>query len=352
MWAFRLAPAAEELLSSYLSRVAHAHGSTAGPFCRLHLRDSWYWTRDVDRGVAVAQHERLAALSGTGVPKIESLTLRSWIAALTPATYRSDARAAVTQWITAAGLHQARRRNFALAFCPDCLADTGVAVKAWRLAFNTHCDVHSRPLLDACPQCSAPFVPHLSRRSVRHCHACGHSIPVAELRAGKPSPVNEAAFRMQRQMTLEFRSACNSDNQAKQRLHGLRVMLAMCWRRRVKAQPADQCTSTPRIELTSIAARMEAMAWLNRMLEDWPDSFRRLAQELSLTQQTFSRTGIRAAWLVDEISLLPVGQSRVRLRRIEALQAKLSRPRGDDARAENWRATRARALMLAAQRGS
>ncbi|WP_156422161.1 TniQ family protein [Paucibacter sp. KCTC 42545] len=58
MWAFHLRPAPQELLSSYLTRVAHGHGSTAGAFCRLHLNDSWYWTRDVDRGVAAYSIDR------------------------------------------------------------------------------------------------------------------------------------------------------------------------------------------------------------------------------------------------------------------------------------------------------
>ena len=85
-----------ELLSGYLSRTAHGHGSTPGSFCRRHLPDSWYFTRDVDRGVASAHHRRIAELAGLTVEAVKAMTLRGWVDILEPRRSAGETPAAVT----------------------------------------------------------------------------------------------------------------------------------------------------------------------------------------------------------------------------------------------------------------
>lgn len=355
MWAFRLCPAPQELLSSFLARVAHGHGSTAGAFCRLHLGDSWYWTRDVDRGVAIAQHARLSMLSGLSLVDIERLTLRRWIGALTPSSYRSRAPTAISPWIMAVGIDQARRRHGALAYCPECLACDGVALKAWRLAFHTHCDVHGQPLLDACPRCAAPFVPHLSRRSQHHCFSCGHVLLASERRSGVKQSANEGARQMQARLHAWLEAACEEDEIARHHLRGLRVLLSLCWSGLADVRRIDSAPRQPahlRLETMGLTHRIAAMQWLNEVVDDWPLSFRRIATETGITQRTFARQGIEGRWLIDEIERLPPGHRRAKVRRADTLLQHLHKPADAcGVVANNWRARRALALMQEAYRG-
>lgn len=345
MWAFQLQPAPQELLSGYLTRVAHAHGSTAGAFCRLHLGDSWYWTRDVDRGVAVAGHRRLSELAGLSMNDIEALTLCNWIEALTPASYRSRGPTAVTPWINAVGLAQARRRHGGLSYCPDCLAEQAVVPKAWRLAFHVRCEIHRRVLLDGCGRCGALFVPHLSRRSVAHCWSCGYLLTSCQSRSSCLVVEGGVAAQVQRLMGDLLTRSCAGDEAARHRSHALRVLVSVQWagNAAAAAQAGANRVGSGRLELLPVAERTLVVGWLQSLLADWPQSFRKLAADGGHTQRTFARSGVQDAWLLDEIGRLPPGQRRNVTRRLDAVQRTLRMPLRHDV--GNWRAQRARVLM-------
>lgn len=318
------------------------------------MGDSWYWTRDVDRGATVVQHARISQLSGLSLADIEGLTLRQWIGELTPASYKTREPTAVTPWIMAAGIKQARRRHGALAFCPECLASGGVALKTWRLAFHTHCEVHGRPLLDACPRCSAPFIPHLSRRSLLHCSSCGLDLRVAEVRSGMKPVADEGAQLAQARLRAWLDAAGVGDEEARHRLHAARVLLSLCWLGREEFLPAG-CVPTRRaprrLETLPLIQRIEAMQWLNKILQEWPEAFRSTASELGFSQRTFARYGLLGSWLNDEVERLPPGSGRVRAKRSVNLMQFLREPEEPNAAVVNWRAVRAKMLMREALRG-
>jgi hypothetical protein len=98
-----------------------------------------------------------------------------------------------------------------------------------------------------------------------------------------------------------------------------------------------------RVEFWGIEQRTSAMAWLNWTLENWPSSFRRIAERAGLTQRSFVRARARSNWLLEEIEAIPPGQKRRRVKMIEELRlplVELARTRPD-----NWRSTRAGWLM-------
>jgi len=355
-WAFQLQPGEQELLSNYLSRVAHGHGSTAGAFCRLHLSDSWYWTRDVDRGIAIAAHERLSSLAGVDVEVIERLTLRRWIEGLTPASYRAKSLAAITPWVTAAGLSQANRRHPALSYCPQCLDERGVAVKAWRLVFHTQCAVHRRPLIDDCRMCGAFFVPHLSRHSTRHCWSCGHALSESNWMCGGARDMDEAALQMQFRMHDWLEAACNGDLRARHRMHALRMLISVGWSGRAngrselaQSSAAGAESGGRRLETAPLPQRALAMRWLHELVSQWPQSFHQIADAGGLTQRTFCRLSIKDTWLLEQIENRPAGLQRATGRRLDAVQQTLQKPLRHNI--GNWRAGRARALMRQAVHG-
>lgn len=338
-WAFQLRPEPQELLSGYLARAAHAHGSVAGAFCRRHLGDSWYFTRDVDRGVAASQHGRLAGLSGRTSADIGELTLRTWIDALTPSNYRRNTAAAVTPWINAVGIEQARRRHPALQYCPECLKERGVVPKRWRLAFHTWCAEHGRPLVDSCAHCSASFVPHLARRSVANCYRCGAVL------TRSVSPVtdqaHEEASKLQALMDRWLLDADAGDANARDRFCGLRVVVSVGWLRHGGRAVAG-IGERQRLELSPLSQRVQVMGWLSHVVNTWPQSFHRLAETSGLTQQSFARTS-DSQWLRAEIDRLPLGFPRSRPTDASPMATLLRPPK--EVIGGSWRAKRAEFLM-------
>ena len=138
-YAFGIRPKEEELLSALLSRVASARGSTPHFFCRLHFKDGWFWTRDLDRGVALRHHPALSSIAGLEEPDLKRLTLRSWIELLAPKHYSERTTAAIVPWVTVAGVKQETRKFYGSQFCPECLASEGKVSRYWRLSFFVFC---------------------------------------------------------------------------------------------------------------------------------------------------------------------------------------------------------------------
>lgn len=344
-WAFQLLPQDGELLTSYIARVAHGHGAEPGPFCRFHLRDSWFFTRDVDRGVATSKHEILARLSGLGLPKLDELTLRSWIVALTPQSYRQVVSPAVVPWINAVGIDQAKRRYSGLSYCPDCLYQ-GMALKQWRLSFHTWCSVHDRGLQDVCTRCHAPFVPHLSRRSVAHCYRCGSTL--CDARVDRMQQWSAACCALQAHMNTLLTRARAGDQEAGDDLYSLRILVSVGMPF-IFDEPGDkagrdiQRASANRVEFLPLEARLKVMTWLSDLMLAWPMSFRAWAKNGGLSQRSFapfSPSTLSNTWLVSEVCQLPSGVRRDSTKRLNTTaRSPVQRV------LPNWRSMRAEILM-------
>jgi hypothetical protein len=351
-WAFRPRAIEGELLSSFLARAAHAHGETAGAFCRRHLPDSWFFTRDIDRGVATRHHRRIAELSGMSMDEVGAMTLRPLVGLFDANNGKDGAARAVTPWVSAVGLKQARRRHCALSYCVECLSDGGFARQCWRLSFHTWCPHHARPLMDMCLRCSAAFVPHLTRRSLRHCHDCGEM-----LRASAARPTWAHAIELQARMDAWLASALRGCVESRERLAALRVLVSIglhARHARPDYAPLPACPGLPgtaRLELLHIMPRVAVMAWLAKLVNDWPVSFRVLAEGTGLTQLSFRRTGVTgmaSGWLREQVEQLPEGHPRHCGRATEVFTAQLVQTRGEAG--ANWRAKRAELLMVRVSR--
>lgn len=334
-------------MSSFLARAAHAHGETAGAFCRRHLPDGWFFTRDVDRGVATRHHGRIAELSGMSLAQVGTMTLRPLVGLFDAVSGEDDAPTAVTPWVNAVGLKQARRRHRALLYCPECLTDGGFARQCWRLSFHTWCPHHARPLMDRCLRCSAAFVPHLTRRSLSHCHNCGEM-----LRASVVHPTSSQTVDMQASMDAWLAMAINGCVEARERLMAMRVLVSIGLHAR-HARPdhaplvaCPELVGDARLEVLQMAPRAVVMAWLAEIVQGWPASFRLLAEGIGLTQQSFRRTrvaGMASGWLRQEVEQLPQGHPRHRGRATEVFIEQLVQARSEAG--ANWRAKRAELLM-------
>lgn len=120
LWPIRYKPFPDELLSSWLMRIAHGHGLKAQTFCNLIFGTRYQvWNRDVDR---LAPPWLIDALvQGTGVSTQTALetTLHAYEGQL----YRNFRSAGALQWIQTLHMYHRKRMGYGIQFCPACLRE-------------------------------------------------------------------------------------------------------------------------------------------------------------------------------------------------------------------------------------
>lgn len=177
-------PRPDELLSSWVTRLAHAHLLKAHTFGRLLFPTNSLWNRDLDKAAPDAVLHTLAARTPTPLSRIRETTLRSYEGRL----YLHHNPKGNTEWLLPLGIYHRTHRYSGLLFCPGCLRADGTTPyfrKHWRLALAqvcTRCTVH---LHDRCPACGLPvtfFRVELGHKQtlpdtpISHCYGCGFDL--------------------------------------------------------------------------------------------------------------------------------------------------------------------------------
>jgi hypothetical protein len=180
LWPIRYKPLPDELLSSWLVRLAHGHGLKVQTFCNLIFGDRrQVWNRDIDRLGPDWLVKELSARTGTPLQIAYGTTLRAYEGLLYPQFKLSG----VLQWILTLQMYHRKREGFGLQYCPMCLREDLEPYfrKSWRVAFNTICVKHHCMLRDRCPNCDAGVAFHRGDMgntdasitgSLAECHQC------------------------------------------------------------------------------------------------------------------------------------------------------------------------------------
>jgi hypothetical protein len=183
LWPIHLKPFPDELLSSWIVRLAHGHGLKLQTFSSLVFgRNKSIWNRDIDKLAPDWLIHKLAECTGTSIQGVMETTLKSYEGVL----YEHHQPNGNTKWILPLGVYHRTHGNFGLQFCPHCLAEDTEPYyrKHWRLAFYTECEKHQVLMLDSCPNCSAALNFHRAEMGVRsllrgstiHCHSCSYDL--------------------------------------------------------------------------------------------------------------------------------------------------------------------------------
>ena len=192
LWPIRYKPLPDELLSSWLVRLAHGHGLKVQTFCNLIFGNRHQvWNRDIDRLGPDWLVNELSARTGTPLEIAYGTTLRAYEGWLYPRFKASGA----LQWIQTLKMYHRKFEGFGLQYCPQCLQEGPEPYfrKSWRVAFNTVCVRHQCMMRDRCPNCGAGVAFH--RRDMGHdgivvtdslatCYQCGFDLGVAS-----PEPI-------------------------------------------------------------------------------------------------------------------------------------------------------------------
>lgn len=184
LWPIRYKPLPDELLSSWLVRLAHGHGLKVQTFCNLIFGNRLQvWNRDIDRLGPDWLLNELSARTGTPLEIAYGTTLRAYEGLLYPRFKLSG----VLQWILTLKMYHRKHEGFGLQYCPLCLREEPEPYfrKSWRVAFNTVCVRHQCMLRDRCPNCGAGVAFHrqdmgapdfVAIDSLSACHQCGFDL--------------------------------------------------------------------------------------------------------------------------------------------------------------------------------
>jgi hypothetical protein len=149
-WPYHPAPLPDELLSSWLTRIALGHGMSLTNFARAALGGP-IWTRDIDMQAPQGLIEAISIGTGVLVKRVVQTTFLTEDVMST----RHPVEIAVMPLSNGSG----KRRTYGLQYCHLCILDDHVAYyrKAWRLAVSTICPRHGVYLSDACDICDRPI---------------------------------------------------------------------------------------------------------------------------------------------------------------------------------------------------
>jgi hypothetical protein len=159
LWLYRTKPQEDELLSSWLVRLAWGSAIKLQHLCVHVLGQSpGFLSADIDRN---PQEALLAQLcESTGTPLARGLQIG--LASLEGRLWCSFHSRGPVPWLIPNYRDGRRRLKHGLQYCPQCLAedDQPYFRRKWRLAFNVVCERHGLFLRDECPHCAAPVVFH------------------------------------------------------------------------------------------------------------------------------------------------------------------------------------------------
>lgn len=184
LWPAHPKPLPDELLSSWIVRIASANGVKLQTFCdRVFGKDYQLWNRDIDRLAPGWLLAELGERTKTPTDVIQRTTLDIYRSRL----YHERSPAGQLRWILPAGIYHRTRRRFGLQFCPQCLASDAEPYfrTRWRVALLTFCPEHRVELHDRCPSCGSPVAFHrreLGRPEVAVagplclCHSCAFDL--------------------------------------------------------------------------------------------------------------------------------------------------------------------------------
>ncbi|WP_417560678.1 TniQ family protein [Marinomonas sp.] len=167
----------DEILSSWLIRIAAAHGCDPIALTN-YIWGNWRcWTLDIDRGLPVQQLETLSTLSGTPPESISNTSLGQAINIFTDSNQSTHV---YCPFIIPLGSRN-RKHHMGFQFCPQCLkSDLNPYYRIqWRIALVTSCSTHHCLLVDKCPICYALVEPHLintQEHCIYSCSYCGYDL--------------------------------------------------------------------------------------------------------------------------------------------------------------------------------
>lgn len=188
-WPVSVDPLPDEVLSSWLNRLALANGIAPRSFADVLGLRRGMWSPRLELRLPRHVAALLAHQTGVSDKSISAMSMTG--DALMPLLLPLRENAA-------------RNRSSWIQYCPQCLADDDVPYfrRHWRLASRISCFEHGSGLRDRCPACRSGIASFDQGELIpqHFCARCGF-----DLRSAKRTPINAPARRLERSIQDIFR---------------------------------------------------------------------------------------------------------------------------------------------------
>lgn len=328
LWPSRPQLIESEVLSSWLSRIASAHGLSYYDFLKVVMAESVPQNFDLDR---VGDQSVLDLAGRHTATSPESI----WNSTLIADEGRifSQAPPETADWIVPIVLRHSRSATHTLPCCPICLNRDAQPFyrKHWRYAFYAICPEHGL-LRNDCPHCGHPYSYLTADRlrstntcsgTIGHCRGCGSNFSGTGP-LDIPDQVLNAALEVQMQITRALDSnwieiGDKGPVHVCMYLRGLHLLTEMFRRPRTGRQIADFLGSHCQlgmvngirinrkipIEAQPTLVRAQILALVGWLVGDWPSRLTFMCKSLALSPSQILASD-RPAWMfgpsIDELN--------------------------------------------------
>jgi len=270
-WKYVLKPKEDEIFSAWFSRNAFAHACTSYYFSSLVLNDKYLWYGDTDRILKQYLIDKIKFETGIST---EELT-RLFVSSILPINLNKNSCVGIIPFLMCAGIYHTTRYHYGLSYCPSCLRDYGSFKTYWRLAYYIHCPEHDCELLDSCPHCDSPIVPHkVLTGNIAHCFNCQKCLTDVRSSSCSKNDLLMVQYCLTGLFTLgpvtnQFSAYFNDTIQLRK---FIRRLLSIYTTKAINK--TDLKTSLPFgcFEKLRIEDRKKVLTQLYTMLSDWPHS--------------------------------------------------------------------------------
>lgn len=292
LWPIHPHPLPDELLSSWMIRLAHGNGFKVHSFySEFFGTKRQVWTRDIDHHAPQWLLRGLAERTGVSFQRVVQTVLRdleSW-------AFEDFIENGITRWVLPLGIFHRTRRSYGQQFCPLCFCEDAQPYlrRSWRLALTVVCVRHGVLMQDRCVSCGYPLAPHRSdfgsRRGVpdkttmSRCHKCRCSLGVSA------TPADPLLIQMQQAINQALQSGYvklgESCVYAPQYFEGLRRLMRIV--------PSEEASFKRRsiFELSSISQRTLLLQFSMQLVVNWPCRLLQRCKEIPHAYTTLSVGG-------------------------------------------------------------
>lgn len=171
IWPIHLHPKHDELMSSWLVRLAFSYRLTPYSFSHTILPHIKIWTRDIDLHGNSELEGLLSQKTGTPIEKVKQTLLLRYDSKIV----EQINRAGNNFWILPLGKYHRINQDYGMMACPQCLKESPYFKTFWRLSCCTICLKHRCYFIDRCQRCGQPINFHKVDvgHSINQCFNCG-----------------------------------------------------------------------------------------------------------------------------------------------------------------------------------
>lgn len=176
---FRSPPYRDELLSSWLARLAKLNYLTLTGFLNTYFKEKRYSKYDLDLYLLNNQFfEKLSKLTNIKISKIKNLQLMKYEGYIEEKIYREGRH----HWFTPAHTYSKKGKFYGIRFCPECLKEKIYFKDIWRIMFINVCPQHKCYLLNFCPKCHAniDYTRVTYNSQLYNCHMCSFDLRLSK----------------------------------------------------------------------------------------------------------------------------------------------------------------------------